>query len=273
MILLEKILYYLILAGYAVSAGALFFVIFLRKDKWLPVAKRLIYGAVLLHTLELAVRIISTGHLPVKGDFENALAGTWFTMVLVLFLSRRWTSLWRANIGLLPVVLLTLGWASQTGPPDLDPLTPAYNSPWLWVHVFFAWFGYSAFLVAAVLGLFYLVKERNPQRLAGLGDLRALDDLAYRLVAFGFAMTTVMIASGAIWANDLYGSYWSWDPVETWSLLSWLVYGLYLHLRTTAGWQGKKAAWLAVLAFITVLISFWGVNFIQDSYHVFQQMF
>lgn len=273
MLLAEKIFLYLTLFAYAIAVGALFFSLFLKKERFVLMAKKLIYLAVILHTLTVLIRMFSAGRIPVKGDFENALTSTWITMLLLLYLGRKWTSLWKINIGVVPIVLLTLGWALQSGPPDLAPLTPAYDNPWLWVHVFFAWFGYASFLVAAVLGVFYLIKDKNPQALVNFGDLLTLDDLAYRLVAFGFAMTTVMIASGSIWANDLYGSYWSWDPVETWSLLSWLIYGLYLHLRTTMGWNGQKAAWLAVISFSTVLISFWGVNFIQDSYHVFQQMF
>lgn len=273
MLPVEKIFLYLTFFSYAIAIVMLFFTVLFKKERFSGLTQRLVYLAVFLHTVLIVIRMVSAGRIPVKGNFENALTGTWITMLLLLWLGRRWTSLWKINIGVLPLVLLTLGWALQSGPPDMAPLTPAYDHPWLWIHVFFAWFGYAAFLVAAVLGVFYLIKAKNPQALPAIGDLQTLDDLAYRLVGFGFAMSTVMIASGAIWANDLYGSYWSWDPVETWSLLSWLVYGLYLHLRTTMGWRGQKAAWLAILSFSTVLISFWGVNFIESSYHIFRQMF
>ncbi len=273
MLLIEKIFLYLTLFAYTLAIGLLFFSVLFKRQSLVPLTKKVIIAGIVFNTATLLARTISVGRPPVKGDYENALTAAWFTMVLLIYLGRRWRGLWKANLGVLPVVLLTLGWAMQSGPPDLAPLTPAYDNPWLWIHVFFAWFGYASFLVAAVLGAVILIRERNPKALSAFGDVGTMDELSYRLVAFGFAMTTVMIASGSIWAKDLYGSYWSWDPVETWSLLSWLVYGLYLHLRTTLGWRGTKAAWLAVLSFSTVLISFWGVNFIQDSYHIFQQMF
>lgn len=273
MLLAEKVLLYLTLFTYTLAIGLLFFAIFFKRESLVSVTKKVIITGVILNTATLLVRTVSAGRPPVKGDYENALTAAWFTMVLLLYLGRRWTGLWKANIGVLPVILLTLGWAMQRGQPDLAPLTPAYDNPWLYIHVFFAWFGYASFLVAAILGIVILIRARKPEALLAFGDVRTLDELSHRLVAFGFAMTTVMIASGAIWAKDLYGSYWSWDPVETWSLLSWLVYALYLHLRTMFGWRGAKAAWLAVLSFSTVLISFWGVNFIQDSYHIFQRMF
>jgi len=106
--------------------------------------------------------------------------------------------------------------------------------------------------------------------LAKLPPLEMLDDMMFRYVVFGFITDAVMIATGAIWAKDLWGNYWSWDPVETWSLVSWLLYGLVIHLRVSLGWKGSKLAWLAIVAIIGVLVSFWGVNFIvEKSAHIF----
>ena len=100
--------------------------------------------------------------------------------------------------------------------------------------------------------------------------LDRLDELMFRSTVFGFITDAIMIAAGSIWAKSLWGSYWSWDPVETWSLLSWLIYGLALHLRITMGWRGRKLAWLLVFAIIGVLVSFWGVNLVMEgSLHVF----
>ena len=115
-----------------------------------------------------------------------------------------------------------------------------------------------------ILGLDRVLEKVEPER------LKRLDELMFRSTAFGFITDTVMIAAGSIWAKDLWGSYWSWDPVETWSLLSWLVYGVSLHLRITLGWRGRRLAWLLVFAIIGVLISFWGVNLVMEgSAHVF----
>jgi ABC-type transport system involved in cytochrome c biogenesis permease subunit len=101
--------------------------------------------------------------------------------------------------------------------------------------------------------------------------LDRLDELIFRYVVFGFITDTIMICAGAIWAKDLWGSYWSWDPVETWSLVSWIVYGIAIHLRVTFGWRDSRFAWIAVLALSTVIISFFGVTFVIDtSLHTFQ---
>ena len=115
----------------------------------------------------------------------------------------------------------------------------------------------------------YLSKSRGKKR-APDEVLERLEELMFRSTVFGFITDAIMIAAGSIWAKNLWGSYWSWDPVETWSLLSWLVYGLALHLRITLGWRGRRLAWLLVFAIIGVLVSFWGVNLVMDSSaHVF----
>ena len=122
--------------------------------------------------------------------------------------------------------------------------------------------------MACGAGIVLLARSRG-SRPATTQHLARLDELVFRASAFGFITDTVMIAAGSIWAKDLWGSYWSWDPVETWSLLSWLIYGFALHLRITRGWRGRKLAWLLVFAIIGVLISFWGVNIVmRGSAHV-----
>ena len=151
----------------------------------------------------------------------------------------------------MPLVVLLMGFG-VTRNPTLGPLAASLRSGWLVVHVFFAWLAFGAYGLAAPL------------------QLVRLDELIFRWILFGFIADTVMIASGAIWARDLWGSYWSWDPVETWSLLSFLVYGLVLHLRKTLGWRGRRIAWIVVGAIVTVIVTFWGVNLVmQGSAHVF----
>jgi ABC-type transport system involved in cytochrome c biogenesis permease subunit len=101
-------------------------------------------------------------------------------------------------------------------------------------------------------------------------SLDRLDELIFRYVIFGFITDTIMIGAGAIWAKDLWGSYWSWDPVETWSLVSWLIYGITIHLRVTFGWRESRLAWLAIIALSSVIISFFGVTFVvSSSLHMF----
>ena len=149
------------------------------------------------------------------------------------------------------------------------PMVASLQSFWLYIHIFFAWLAYGAYTVSCGAAVVYLTKSGKNKSADG-EVLGRLDELMFRSVVFGFITDAIMIAAGAIWAKSLWGAYWSWDPVETWSLLSWLIYGVALHLRITMGWRGRRLAWLLVFAIIGVLVSFWGVNLVMEgSSHVF----
>jgi len=123
-------------------------------------------------------------------------------------------------------------------------------------------------LIAAGLGLLFLVKQRATGGLAErIPDTHTLDDLSYRFVVGGFTMYGVMLVSGSFWANQAKGSFWNWDPVEVWSLVSWLIYGIYLHLRITMGWRGQRLAVYAVLAVVAMIVSYWGIPFSMETFH------
>jgi len=170
--------------------------------------------------------------------------------------------------GALPFALLILGGGALSD-TTARPMVAALQSFWLYIHIFFAWLAYGAYTVACGAGIVYLARSRKAGETPE-GELSRLDELMFRSTVFGFITDAVMIAAGSIWAKNLWGSYWSWDPVETWSLLSWLIYGLALHLRLTLGWRGRRFAWYLVFAIVGVLISFWGVNAIMGgSEHVF----
>jgi ABC-type transport system involved in cytochrome c biogenesis permease subunit len=148
---------------------------------------------------------------------------------------------------------------------------------WMFVHVLFAWLAYGAYSVAAAVGVLYLLRTRRryrdlpeeapPLLVASMPSAPVLDDLMFRFVIFGFVAHVVMITTGSIWARDLWGSYWSGDPVETWSLLSGLLYGLWIHMRLTLRWRGGRMAWLAVGTLVTVLFAFWGTNLLGGTSH------
>jgi cytochrome c-type biogenesis protein CcsB len=225
-------------------------------------------AGLVLHTALVAWRWAQTGHIPTIGNFENALFGGWFIAVMAA-----WSG-WRERYPLvaaasLPFALLVLGGGalSDTAP---SPFIASLNSFWLYIHIFFAWLAYGAYTVACGTGIVYLSKTRAGRPSPPKDELTRLDELMFRSTAFGFVTDGIMIAAGAIWAKDLWGSYWSWDPVETWSLLSWVIYGLVLHLRTTLGWRGRPIAWILVFAIVTVIVTFWGVNLVMSgSGHIF----
>jgi cytochrome c-type biogenesis protein CcsB len=235
-----------------------------------------------LETGAIAARWVELGHGPVMRTYENSLAGSWFLFVVFLGVARTMRRLRSLLVGVLPIIVLMIGNGIMSR-PEPEPLLPPYQSAWLWVHVSFAWLAYGSFLVAAVLAALYLGKSRRAvaSGVAETGspvseDLRAepegkgaallpppavLDELSLGTVLFGFVCHTVMLGAGAIWAHGLWGRYWSWDPVETWSLITWIVYGLYLHLRVTYGWRGRRAAWLSIGAAAAVIITFGGMGF------------
>jgi cytochrome c-type biogenesis protein CcsB len=252
---------------YALIVAAQIFGLVFHRDVWVDRARWAVLGGLVVHTVLVAWRWIVTGHIPTIGNFENALFGAWFIVVMTV-----WAG-WRERYpllaaGSLPFALLILGGGALSD-TSAQPMMASLQSFWLYIHIFFAWLAYGAYTVACGAGVVYLLQSRvreaqDPER------LNRLDELMFRSTVFGFITDTVMIAAGSIWAKDLWGSYWSWDPVETWSLLSWLVYGLALHLRITRGWRGRRLAWVLIVAIIGVLISFWGVNIVMErSAHVF----
>jgi len=156
-----------------------------------------------------------------------------------------------------------------------EPLVPALNSYWIYIHVSVTLTSYAAFAMAGGLGLMYLFKERAEQRgsrsrfFAAFPDLETIDELGYKAIMMGFPLLAFGIILGAMWANYAWGGYWSWDPKETWSLIVWLIYGAYIHARMTRGWEGRRAAIYAVFGFLMVIFCFWGVNFLLSGLHAY----
>jgi len=237
--------------------GALF------PRRWTPPFVRWSWPAALaLHLAAGLTRWFVTGHAPVMYAYENSLAGSFFVGIVFLFIQRRFSVLERALPAVSAVVLLILG-NGLMAPASLTPLEPPFRSGWLVVHVLFAWVAFGSYLVASVIAGLQLKASRSGDPEA-MKRASLLDDLCGKLLALGFAGDTVMIASGAIWAHGLWGRYWGWDPVETWSLVSWLIYGANLHLRFTLGWRGNRAAWLALASVLTVVVTFFGIGVVSD---------
>lgn len=272
---LEAVFFWLALAVYALASGGAVYSIVFGNERFLS---RMLWAAaagLALHTGAIAARYAAQGHLPWSGDYENGLAGGWFIVLFTVAVGLRRTAVRIFVIATLPLAMLLMGFGAMRS-PALGPMAASLKSSWLVIHVFFAWLAFGAYALAMAAGVVYLLKARDAGRaapnpvLGRLPALERLDELMFRYVVFGFVTDAIMIAAGAIWAKDLWGSYWSWDPVETWSLVSWLIYGLALHLRITRGWRGPKLAWLVILAIIGVIITFFGVTFVvESSIHIF----
>ena len=246
------------------------------RERLLTAAVMVCGGGLIVHGVAIGARIAFTGHIPVASRYENILTGAAVVMLFNLFAIFRRRNLAPLLVFAAPFTLLMLGYA-LLNQPRFTTMSPVLDNLWMFVHVFFAWLAYGAYSVAAAVGVVYLLRGRKrfreappeqiPALLRRLPALAVLDELMYRFVVFGFVAHVVMISSGAIWARDLWGHYWSWDPVETWSLLSGLLYGLWIHLRLALRWHGARMAWLAVVTLVTVLFAFWGTNLFGGTSH------
>lgn len=273
---IEKIFFWVSVFLYALSFALYLISLTFNLERHSKIANYTVISGFAAETIAIASRWYETGHVPTIGNYENALAGSWLIMLFTLYLIFRRRSFRFVSLGTIAFSLLIMGIGVMSN-PSLRPMNVALMSFWLYVHIFFAWLAYASFTVALGIGILYILKDRKIIRADEQGrffdklpDLDILDDMMFRYVVFGFITDAIMIASGAIWAKDLWGSYWSWDPVETWSLISWLIYGLVIHLRVSLGWRGKKMAWLVIFAIIGVLVTFWGVNFVvEKSAHIF----
>ena len=154
---------------------------------------------------------------------------------------------------------------------EIVPLIPALQSQWLVWHVILAFIGEAAFALAFGMGIMYLLKARAPEGSfieKNFPQLSTLDTASYRAIAVGFPIFTIgALIFGAIWGNYAWGRYWGWDPKETWALITWIVYALYLHARILYGWKGKGAAWISIIGFIATMFTLFGVNYLLSGLH------
>ena len=260
---LEAVALWSAIGAYALGFATLTAAGIFRRERLRRAGTALAVAGVAAHAAALAARWIWTGHAPVMGSYENSLAGAFFLPVVFAAAAWRFPAARRATPLVLAATLLLVG-NGLMGGTESRALEPPFRSSWLAVHVTFAWLAFGAYLVASVLAGHYLWVTR-PSAPRPEPDRRpALDELAAKLIAFGFVADSVMIASGAIWAHGLWGRYWAWDPIETWSLVSWLVYGVNLHLRFTLGWSGRRAAWVAVGSVTTVVLTFFGLGVVSQ---------
>ena len=202
--------------------------------------------------------------VPLSNFYESLIFFSWCLPALGLLAFRRYL---KGYLGALVALLSTLllAYASFGVDSRINPLMPALKSNWLLIHVVTAFLGYAAFALAFGTALLYLFQDRRPR--PSLPPLPLLDSLIYRTTVLGFLLLTVGIATGAVWAETAWGRYWSWDPKETWSLITWFIYAALLHARHLKGWHGRRIAWLAVLGFMAVLFTYFGVSFLLTGLH------
>ena len=236
-----------------------------KSERWGRIAIALTSLAFLLHLVGVIARGISAQRVPWGNMYEFSTTGSVAVTGMFLLLLRRHSLRWLTLVVTF-AVLVTLGSAITLLYVPSAPLVPALKSTWLVIHVSAAVISGGVFLLAnAVAGAYlYLdrVESRGPRPAWALKipSLDALDRLCYRLVAFVFPLWTFSVIAGAIWAESAWGRYWGWDPKETWAFITWVAYAAYLHARATAGWKGRRAAWLCLLAGSSFLFNYVYVN-------------
>jgi cytochrome c-type biogenesis protein CcsB len=240
-----------------------------------------------LHLASVIARGIAADRVPWGNMYEYSSMICLIAVTTFLALMTRHNVRWLGVFVMVPVVLY-LGFAGTVLYVAPGPLVPALNSYWLKIHVVGAIMASGVFLVSAVTTVLFLVKERWESRLAEVAAGRAeasramqrrggivmrlpssaaLDTLTYRIIAFAFPIWTFAIIAGAIWAEAAWGRYWGWDPKETWSFITWVCYAAYLHARATAGWRGRRAAAISLLAFTALFVDYYLVNLVITGLH------
>lgn len=255
-----------------VLATAAYLVYFASQNKEVRTVSRfLLLGAGLLHTAYLVSRSVASGHTPITSNHE---AVSFFAWSLTWgFLSFRWRYRIK-NFGafvtpLITFLMLVAAFASQ----DIVPLPPALQSSWLPVHASITLMANGFMALAFCGGVMYLLQEREIKNkhfglfYKRLPSLEALDNLNRHCLVIGFPLLTLGIVTGSIWAKQAWGSYWQWDPKETWSLITWFIYAAILHQRLTVGWRRRRAAIMAIVGFSAVLFTLWGVTYLLGGAH------
>lgn len=263
-------LHWAAVALYVISACLYGYGFVFKKKSFIDQGYFVSIGGFLIHTAALAVRWYNTGHGPYLGRYEIYSSLIWTAMLIFVILLWRMTALRPLGTLVMPVSFLLLGMGVLAA-TEITSLPETFKTFWLFVHVYFAKLAYGSCMIGTALAGIYLMLNRQSSLTkwwkSRLPDMSYIDELSYRLIGFGFIMIGIMIASGAIWANNAWGNYWSWDPVEVWSLISWMVYGIYLHLRRMHGWNGIRAAWYSLAAFAVLVFSLIGLGVFYVTNH------
>ena len=247
------------------------------REFWGSAASLVARIGFLLHTLAILLRWKSSydlgiGHVPLANLYESLVFFSW--AVLFFYLMIEWKTRSRSpGVFVIPVAFLLLAFASiAPGISDrIEPLIPALQSNWLTIHVLTCFLGYASFTMAFALGIMYLFKGQGDGKEEGpfsslIPAADTVEELLYQSVVLGFVLLSLGIMTGSIWAHYAWGFYWSWDPKETWSLITWIVYAVMLHARSVRGWRGKRMAIMSLVGFASVLFTYLGVNYL-DSLH------
>jgi cytochrome c-type biogenesis protein CcsB len=245
---------------------------------WIRAAVALSLLGTLAHVVAVTTRGLAVHRAPWGNMYEFITALTCVAAIFFCYILVRYRA-WALGVFVMGAVVIALGLAEALINTPAGPLVPALQSYWLSIHVTAMTLATGIFFVAAVLGIMYLVAERYRKRVAAgkaepgngliarIPSAAQLDKLTYRTVVFGFPVWTFGVMAGAIWADQAWGRYWGWDPVETWAFVTWVIYAAYLHARATAGWRGARAHYIQLLAFATLMVNIFVIQIFITGMH------
>ncbi len=238
-----------------------------KKDKVKQISWYIFLLGAVLATAYLVIRGVKAGRLPMSNQFEFAASFSWGIALILIVLHYRLSTDWLTSLGIFSTWAILFYAAMQ--PREITELMPALRSVWFGIHIGSAAISYAAFMLAGACGVRYILisyKDESDKRLA------QVDYLSYRLISIGLLLLTVTILIGAVWAEEAWSAFWTWDPKEVWALITWILYSIYLHLRLGRKKSGKVMAWYAIVSVPVVLFTFIGVNTLLPGLHSYGAM-
>ncbi|MFP7753556.1 c-type cytochrome biogenesis protein CcsB [Thermodesulfobacteriota bacterium B35] len=267
------LLFQISFAGYFLAMSA-YLVFFISQRKPVRrIARMIFFAAAILHTLNILARYLEAGHTPITSQHEAVSFFAW--SVAWCYLSFRWRYTVKNFGTFVSVFVFLLMLLSSLASRQIMPLVPALQSWWLPVHASISLVADGFLALACIGSIMYLLQEREIKNkrfglfYSRLPSLDSLDKLNQHCLSVGFPLLTLGIITGSLWAKQAWGSYWHWDPKETWSLITWFLYAAVVHQRFTVGWRGRRVAVLTIIAFVAVLFTLWGVTFLLKGVHTY----
>lgn len=270
----EKWLFWSVVSIYSLSGILYLIYYFVPKKEIGDAATRILRIGIIAHTFMIIFRTYEAGRAPFQSLYESLSWFAWSALTTYIFIEKRA----KVKVAGFVLVLISVGaclYALLDMPADISPLRPSLQSAWFEFRVILAFLAYAVFMVSFGVEVTYLFMKRALANGSDLSryniDLNNIDryhEFAYNLILFGYPLLTFGIISGAMWANQAGGRYWSWDPKETWSLITWVVYGIYVHAMLLPKYKEKPASFFNILGFICMIMTFLGVNWLAKLFGI-----
>jgi cytochrome c-type biogenesis protein CcsB len=266
-LIIDTSLHWIAVIIYVIATIVNVYGLLFNREKAERISYYVIGAGLVVHAIALLYRWSISGHGPYMVKYEILSSNAWIALFLFLIFAKVFPRIKFASIFMFPAAFLLIAIGLFFN-PEVRKLPPSLKSIWLVLHVTFYKIALGTILVTVALSVFYILKKRIDRVwLQRVPDIDTLDNYAYRFAGFGFTFWAIAMLTGSIWAYQSWGRFWGWDPVETWSLFTWVCFGIYLHLRRFFGWRGEKASYLFIICFLLSLVSLFFTPLMESSIH------